>query len=98
MRTKYFLFFWLFIFVLCSNAISQTFADFVLISPPDKVIPLEVESLTGIKDQPLANTKMRLDDKYGKDFFLLYKVIIAAGTQVIGKYKLTKDPPSDNSL
>lgn len=90
MRIKNFLL--LFIFVIGSGIMSQTFPDFVLISPPGKVIPLEVEDLTGIKDQPLAKTKMRLDNKYGKDFFLLYKAKIAAGTQVIGQYKLTKDP------
>ncbi|MDH4219650.1 MAG: hypothetical protein OEY18_04815 [Candidatus Aminicenantes bacterium] len=92
MRTKYFLLFWLIIYVLCSRGISQTFPDFVLISPPGKVIPLDVEDLTGIKDQPLAKTKMRLDNEYGKDFFLLYKAKIAAGTQVLGQYKLTKVP------
>lgn len=92
MSTKYFLLLWLFIFVFCSIGTSQTIHDFVLISPPDKVIPLVIDDLTGIKDQPLAKTKMRLDNKYGKDFFLLYKAKIAAGTQVIGQYKLTKDP------
>jgi predicted regulator of amino acid metabolism with ACT domain len=92
MRTQYFLLLWLFIFVLCSSGISQTFPDFVLISPQGKGIPLEVEDLTGIKDQPLAKTKMRFDNKYGKDFFLLFRAKIAAGTQVTGQYKITKDP------
>lgn len=92
MRTKYFLLFWLFILMLCSSSKSQAFPDFVLISPTGKVIPLDVEDLTCLKDHPLAKTKMRLDNKYRKDFFLLYKSKIAAGTQVIGQYKLTKDP------
>lgn len=92
MRIKYFLLFWFFVFVLCLRGISQTIPDFVLVSPPDKVIPLDLEDLAGIKDQPLAKTKMRLNNKYGKDFFLLYKAKITPGTQVLGQYKITKDP------
>jgi hypothetical protein len=90
MRIKTFLF--LIIFTIGSGIMSQTFPDFVLLSPQGKTIPLEVEDLTGMKDQPLVKTKIRLDNKYGKDFFLLYKATIAASTQITGQYKLSTVP------
>jgi hypothetical protein len=90
MRIKASLF--LFILAIASGITSQTFPDFVRLSSQGKTIPLEVEDLAGMKDQPLVKTKIRLDNKYGQDFFLLYKAKIAASTQMTGQYKLSTVP------
>lgn len=62
--------------------------DIIITSIDGTRIPLVPEHTSGIAALPLVKTRERLNDKFKKEFLFLYKIKIADGASIIGRYKV----------
>lgn len=82
----------IFVFLFCAFAAAGSIDGITIQTADGKIIPLQKEDLSGLKNKPLRNTKEKWDHKFNKDFLSFLKIDMEADQEVAGTCKVNEGP------